>query len=79
MDECKSLIMGDDSAPLFASGYPTADEITGQGLALVHFSAQPKPFWSHFSVSTCLIDWREIMNPTYPNKCAYVEPKSGRV
>jgi hypothetical protein len=44
-----------------------------------YFSAQPKPCWSHLPVSPCLIDWGEIMHPTYPTKCAYVEPKSGRV
>jgi hypothetical protein len=37
-----------------------------QGLTLVHFSAQPKPFWSHLPVYPCLIDWGEIMHPTYP-------------
>ena len=40
-----------------------------QGLTLVHFSAQPKPFWSHLPVSPCLIDWGGIMHPTYPTKC----------
>ena len=40
----------------------------GQGLTLVHFSAQPKPFWSHLPVSPCLIDWGIIMHPTYPTK-----------
>ena len=50
-----------------------------QGLTLVHFSAQPKPFWSHLPVSPCLKDWGKFMQPTYPTKCAYVEPKSGRV
>jgi hypothetical protein len=50
-----------------------------QGLTFVHFSAQPKPFWSHLRVSPCLIDQGKIMHPTYPTKCAYVEPKSGRV
>jgi hypothetical protein len=50
-----------------------------QGLTLVHYSAQPQPFWSHLPVSACLIDWGEIMQPTYPTKCAYVEPKYGRV
>ena len=50
-----------------------------QGHTLVHFSAQPKPFWSHLPVSPCLIDWGKIMHHTYPTKCAYVEPKSGRV
>ena len=43
-----------------------------QGLTLVHFSAQPKPCWSHLSLSTCLIDWGKIMHPTYPTKCAYM-------
>jgi len=52
-------------------------ELQGQGLTLVHFSAQPKPCWSHLSFSPCLIDWGEI--PTYPAKCAYVETNSGRV
>jgi hypothetical protein len=28
----------------------------GQEFTLVHISAQPKPFWSHLSVSPCLID-----------------------
>jgi hypothetical protein len=46
---------------------------------LVNFSAQPKPFWSQLPVSPCLTDWGEIMHPTYPTKCAYVEPKSGQV
>ena len=27
-----------------------------QGLTLVHFSAQPKPFWSDLPVSPCLLD-----------------------
>jgi len=51
----------------------------GQGLTLVHFSAQPKPFWAHHPVSPCPIDWGKIMHPTCPTKCADVEPKSGRV
>jgi len=55
-----------------------ADE-HGQGLTLVHCSAQPKPFWSQLPVSPCLIDWGKIMHQPYPTKCAYVEPKSGRV
>ena len=42
----------------------------GQGLTLVHFSAQPTPCWSHLCLSACLIDWGEIMHPTYPTKCA---------
>ena len=48
-----------------------------QELTLVHFSAQPKPFWStsHLpvGVSTCLIDWGKIMHSIYPTKCVYVE------
>ena len=50
-----------------------------QGLTLVHFSAQPKPFWSLLPVSPCLINWGKIMHPTHPTQCAYVEPKNGRV
>ena len=46
-----------------------------QGLKLVHFSAQPKPFWSHLPVSPCLIDWVKIMHPTYPTKYAYMGRK----
>jgi len=63
----------------------TSDELMavlarlGQGLTLVHFSAQPKPFWSHLPVSPCLINWGKIKRPTYPTKCAYVEQNSGRV
>jgi hypothetical protein len=47
------------------------------GSTIVHFSAQPKPFWSRLPVSPCLIDWGEILQPTHHTKCAYVEPKSG--
>jgi len=50
-----------------------------QGLTLVHFSDHPEPFWSHLPVSLCLIDWGTIMQSTYPTKCAYVAPRSGRV
>jgi len=50
-----------------------------QGLILVHFSAQPEPFWSQLPVSPCLIDWGEILHPKYPTNCAYVELRSGRV
>jgi len=31
-----------------------------QGLILVHFSAQPKPCWSHLCLSPCLIEWGKI-------------------
>ena len=39
-------------------------------VTLVHVSARPKPFWSHLPVSPCLIDWGNIMHPTYPANCA---------
>jgi len=38
-----------------------------------------KPFWSHLPVPPCLIDWGKVMYPSYSTKCAYVDPKSGRV
>jgi hypothetical protein len=47
-----------------------ADLTSEQGLTLVHFSAQHKPFWSHLPVSPCLIDGGGSMHPTYPTKCA---------
>ena len=47
-----------------------------QGLTLVHFSAQPQPFWSHRPASPSLIDWENIMHPTYPTKCAHIEQKA---
>jgi len=49
-----------------------------QGLTLVHYSAQPKPFWStsHLPVFPCLIDWGEIMQPTYPTKYASYDKAS---
>ena len=50
-----------------------------QGLTLVNFSAQPKPFWSYLPVSPCLIDWGTSMHPTYPTRCAYFQPEGGRV
>jgi len=49
------------------------------GLTLVHFTAQPKPFWSHLPASPCLIDEGKIMHQTHPTNCAHVEPKSGSV
>ena len=43
-------------------------ELWRQGLTLVHFSAQPKPFLSHLSVSPCLIGWGKTMHPSFqPN------------
>jgi len=57
-------------------GY-TACASWGQGLTLLHFLAQPKPFWSHLPVSPCLIDLGGVMHQTYHTKCACAEPKSG--
>ena len=37
----------------------------GQGLTLVHFPAQPKPFWSHLPMGPCLRDRGKIMHPMY--------------
>jgi hypothetical protein len=50
----------------------------GQGLTLVHTFQLNLSRVGHLSLSSCLIDWGEIMHPTYPTKCAYVEPDSGR-
>ena len=58
---------------------PTPPAADDQGLTLVHFSAQPNLFWSHLHVSPCLIDWGEIMQPTFPTESAYVQLKTGRV
>ena len=86
MGECKPLEGGTHekhyykvpSLPRFraVSQYATPEEQAKQGLTLVHFSPQPKPFWStsHLLVSPCLIDRGESMHPTYPTNCAYVEP-----
>jgi hypothetical protein len=38
----------------------------GQGLTLVHFSAQPEPFWSHLHVSPCLTDRGESCTQRIP-------------
>ena len=67
------------SAPYDAAAAAAAAAAWSQGLTLVHFSAQPKPFWSHLPVYPCLIDWGGIMHLTQPTKCAYIELKSGRV
>jgi hypothetical protein len=68
------------TAWLMSSSRPSVSGTAAdQGLTLVHFSAQPKPLWSHLPVSPCVIDWGGVMHPTYPTKCAYVELKSGRV
>ena len=56
-----------------------SEAAASQGLTLVHFSAQRKPFWSHLLASPCLLDWGKVMHPRHPTQCAYVEPKSGRV
>ena len=76
-NECKPLTSGMNSLlPVLEAVLKTQ---RGQGLTLAHFAAQPKPFWSNLPVSPCLINCGKIMHPTYPTKCAYVEPKSGRV
>jgi hypothetical protein len=54
-------------------------QCAGRGLTLVHFSAQPRPFWSHLRVAPCLIDGGEIMHPMYPTKSTHVELNSGLV
>jgi hypothetical protein len=40
-----------------------------QGLTLVHFSAQPKSFWSQLPVSPCLIDWGKPMHQHISQMC----------
>jgi len=94
VDECKLLPPGRSAAALRLGRYTpalaastrvmpstpfSAMHARRQGLTLVHLSAQPKPFWSHLPVFPCLTDWGEIMQPTYPTKYVYVEPKSRRV
>jgi hypothetical protein len=39
---------------------PPSRSRSRQGLTLVHFSAAPKPFWSHLPVSPCLLDWGKM-------------------
>ena len=73
VSECKPLHAGPGSGGHHGGGGHR------QELTLVHFSAQPKPFWSHLPVSPCLIDQGKIKQPTHPTKHAYVEPNSGRV
>jgi len=53
VDECK-LLGGGDSSGVW---WQVSRASPGQGPTLVHFSAQPKPFFSHLPVSPCLIDW----------------------
>ena len=70
MDECKPLIAGIVLDSPFSSLnkliMELVDQFTeGQGLTLVHFSAQPKPFWSHLTVSPCLIDWGNAPNVSH--------------
>jgi len=58
------------------------DGAGGKGLhLLVHFSAQPKPFWSHLplpAVSPCLMTGGNSCTQRIP-RIAYVEPECGRV
>ena len=49
-------------------GLARAETALGQGLTLVHFSAQFKPFWSHLRVSPCLIDRGGNHVPNVSNK-----------
>jgi len=76
VEECKPLNEG-HAEP--AAQLRRCRRAQRQGLTLVHFSAQPEPFWSHLPVYPCVIDWGEIMQPTFPTKYAFVEPKCGRV
>jgi len=55
----------DERKPLPSSAYSVP---SSQGLTLVLFSTQPKPFWSHLPVSPCLIEWGEFMHPTLSYK-----------
>jgi len=59
---------------------------SGQGLTLVHFSAQPEPFWTQnapYSLPDTLLIPRKIPLPPQctpcPTQSAYVEPRGGRV
>jgi len=51
---------------------------SGKGLHSSTFQLNLSRF-CHPLVSPCLVDWGKTMLPTYPTKCAYVEPRSGRV
>jgi len=46
VDECKTLNPGSPFPAQVKMLLKTAAERVGQGLTLVHFPAQPKPFWS---------------------------------
>ena len=52
----KALAWLEERAPRNMMPTPASSR---QGLTLVHFSAHPKPFWSHLPVSPCLIDWEK--------------------
>ena len=67
------------SLKLFAIAVGLATPTAAAGAYTRPLSAQPEPFWAHFPVSPCPIDWGKTMRPTYPTQCAYVEPRSGRV
>jgi hypothetical protein len=86
VNECNPLLVGDASAVVrrgilaqlcVLRGVGFAG--VGQGLIIVHFPAQPMPFWSQLPVPPGLIDWGDIMQPRYRTQIAYVEPRSGRV
>jgi hypothetical protein len=46
-----------------------------QGLTLVHFSAQPKPFLSHRPVSPCVIDWGKSCTRRIPQNVLMLSRK----
>jgi len=69
MGNASQRLVGEVDAGVLAqdpAGLPVDDELADdQGLTLIHFAAQPKLFWSHLPVSPSLVDWGEIMHPTY--------------
>jgi hypothetical protein len=79
VDGCKPLVGGNLPARRIRFGrrenHPLGNRLDAidfvkahpqQGLTLVHCLAQPRPCWSHFPMSPCLIDRGGIMRPTYP-------------
>jgi hypothetical protein len=50
----------------------------GRGLHSSTFQLNLSHF-GHTSPCPPVMDWGNIMRPTYSTKCAYIEPKSGRV
>jgi hypothetical protein len=62
---------GDPAMPLMPAVLPGLV----RGAYTRPFSSQLKSIWSHLPESPGLIDWWKNMHPSYPTKCAYVEPK----